>query len=134
MSQPAHDRLVSYWIKGGLKISQGCPEDGVRKFEIENNVALPADFRAYFLRVNGMLAEACEDCDPNGFCFWPLDRVKCVAEEIVLHSSSIRKSVEDHLNFIFADYREWSWAYAIRLTNTADGPNPVIHVGTLAGC
>jgi hypothetical protein len=131
MSQPAHEKLVSYWTKGGLKISQGCPEDGVCKFEIDNDVVLPADLRAYFLCVNGMPAEAREDCDPNGFCFWPLDRVKCVTEEIVRHSSPIRKSPEDRLNFIFADYREWSWAYAIRLTDSANGPNPVIHVGTL---
>jgi hypothetical protein len=131
MSQSAHESLVSYWTRGGLKISQGCPEVAVRKFGIGNNVVLPADLRAYFLNVNGMLPEAREDCDLNGFCLWPLDRVKSVTDEIARHSSPIRKSPEDHLSFIFTDYREWSWAYAIRLTNRANAPNPVVHVGTL---
>jgi hypothetical protein len=130
MSQPAHEKLVSHWTKGGLKISQGCPVDRVRKFEIENKVVLPADLRTYFLRVNGMLPDADEDCDLNGFCFWRLDKVTSVAEEIARHSSPMRKSDEDHLHFVFADYLQWSWAYAIRLTDSPTGPNSVIHVGT----
>jgi hypothetical protein len=131
MTQPAHERLVRHWTEGGLKTSQGCPADGAREFEVKNSLVLPEDLRAYFLRVNGMLPEALEDSDLNGFCFWPLDRVKSVTEEIVRHSLRIRQSSEDHQYFVFADYMQWSWAYSIRLTDSADGPNPVIHVGTL---
>jgi hypothetical protein len=31
----------------------------------------------------------------------------------------------------FADYLQWSWAYAIRLGNGPSEPNPVIHVCTI---
>jgi hypothetical protein len=130
MSQSAYEKLVSYWTDGGLKIARGCRESEVRQFEIENGVALPGDLRAYFLHVNGMLPDAREDCDLNGFCFWPLSRVKSVVKELALHSSPMGGSAEDHLHFVFADYLQWSWAYAIRLTESAAGHNPVIHVGT----
>jgi hypothetical protein len=32
--------------------------------------------------------------------------------------------MEDY--FVLADYMQWSWGYAIRLTNEAVGENPVI--------
>jgi len=131
MSQPSHERLVRHWIDSGLKISKGCSPSDVQRFELENRVTLPEDFRLYFLNVNGMLPDAREDCDRNGFCFWPLSGVKSVVKELALHSSSIPGSAEDHVYFVFADYFQWSWAYAIRLLEVATGPNPVIHVGTL---
>ena len=130
MPQLAHEKLINHWTDCGLKISRGCRESSVRRFEVQNGVILPGDLRSYFLQVNGMLPDAREDCDLTGFCFWPLERVKSVTQELSRHSSLMPRNAEDHLHFVFADYLQWSWAYAIRLTDSATGPNPIIYVGT----
>jgi hypothetical protein len=129
MSLPIYQRLVSHWRAEGLKLSTGCNEQDLLRFERAHDVTLPDDLRSYFLHVNGMLPDAMEDCDQNGFCFWPLARMKSIAKERALHSSPMLPGPEDQHYFVFADYLQWSWAYAIRLTKNSLDPNQVVIMG-----
>jgi hypothetical protein len=62
-----------------------------------------------------------QDCDCNGFAFWPLHRIKTVPEECALNKINV-PSVHAVANyFAFADYLQWSWAYAICLEETQKG-------------
>ncbi len=124
-------KLIRHWRSQNLKIAPGNPEARVREFESHNRVILPPDFREYFLTVDGMAQVGGHDCDPTGFAFWPLARVKSVPEECAEHSLALPEVSDAARYFVFADYLQWSWAYAIHLTDRASGPNPVIHIGTV---
>src|SRR5580704_6322903 len=123
--------LISRWRSQNLRIAPGNPEVSVREFESHNSVILPPDFREYFLSVDGMAQVGGHDCDPTGFAFWPLARVKSVPEECAEHSLDLPEVSDPARYFVFADYLQWSWAYAIHLNDGPSGPNPVIHVGTI---
>lgn len=127
----AAEKLINYWRLLNFRIAPGAAEERVREFERVNKVILPADFRSYFLAVNGMLQVGGNDCDPNGFAFWPLTEVKSVREEYKKHSTHLPRVEDPDQHFVFVDYLQWCWAYAIRLTNDPSGPNSVVHVGTL---
>jgi hypothetical protein len=86
-----------------------------------NNVLLPSDFGEYLLNVNGMIPKGGEDCDEKGFAFWPLEDIKRVPVECSTKSLGIPDihGISDY--FVFADYMQWSWAYAIRLSEGNPG-------------
>lgn len=124
-------KLISHWRSQNLTIAPGNTEARVREFESHNDVSLPPDFREYFLKVNGMAQDGGHDCDPTGFAFWPLARVKTMAEESAQRSLPPSQIPDAARYFVFADYLQWSWAYAIRLGQRPSEPNSVIHVGTI---
>ncbi len=124
-------KLISYWQSQNLRIAPGNPEGSVRVFESRYSVILPPDFREYFLSVDGMAQVGGHDCDPTGFAFWPLARLKSVPEECTEHALALPEVPDPDKYFVFADYLQWSWAYAIRLGDRPSEPNPVIHVGTV---
>jgi len=124
-------QLISHWKSLNLKIAPGNPEQKVREFESQNGVILPPDFREYFLCVDGMAQVGGHDCDPKGFAFWPLARVRNVVEECAEHSLAQPELPDPEKYFVFADYLQWSWAYAIHLSGSTSQPNQVIHVGTV---
>src|SRR5262249_52047128 len=80
-------------------------------------VGLPTDFRAYLLHVDGMSTFWPDSRDKEGYSFWSLARVKSVPEEAIKHSSGHEWSrfPRSESLFVFADYLDWSWTYAIRL-------------------
>lgn len=129
--QSIYQKLIDYWTIGGLKISAGCSQEEISGFESKNGVLFPEDFRNYLLHVDGMVPVATDDCDENGFSFWTLARIKNVVKEFAQHSSPIPKVANADQYFVFADYLQWSWAYAIQLTNHLSESNQIIHVGTL---
>jgi hypothetical protein len=126
---PSIEKLLALWRSIDLKIPSGNSSTEIFDFEARHRVILPGDFREYFLAVNGMSRVGGHDCDKDGFSFWPLERVKPAREETQKHKSLLL-SVEppDHY-FLFADYMQWSWAYAIRLGSNTH-VNDVILVGT----
>jgi SMI1 / KNR4 family (SUKH-1) len=129
--KPSSSKLISYWRSQNLRIAPGNPEGKVREFESRYGVVLPPDFREYFIGVDGMTQVGGHDCDPTGFAFWPLARLKSVVEECAEHSLALPEVSDPDRYFVFADYLQWSWAYAIHLSDRPSGPNPVIHVGTI---
>lgn len=126
----ASGRLISYWKSQSLIIAPASSETGTQDFEFQNAVMLPSDVREYFLSVNGMAQIGGHDCDRNGFAFWPLARVKNVVNECAEHSMVVPEVTNPDKYFVFADYFQWSWAYAIYLGERSSEQNPVIHVGT----
>jgi hypothetical protein len=54
-----------------------------------------------------------------------------MVKECAEHSLSPPEVAEKDSYFVFADYLQWCWAYAIRLSSNPSEPNPVIHVGTI---
>ena len=104
----ATEKLARYWTAQGLAPQGGAAIDAVGAFEETHRVVVPDDFREYLLRLNG-LADYGPGADQNGFGFWPLSRIRPVAtEERPPHFT-------ESGYFVFADYLDWSWAYAIQL-------------------
>lgn len=124
------DTLTAHWRSIGLSIAPGNSAEEIAHFEKRHKIRLAEDLRGYLLAVNGMLAIGPNDCDPNGFSFWPLERIKTVREESATHRSPLPQITQPDQYFVFADYLQWSWAYAIRLDSNQDLPNDVIFVGT----
>jgi len=121
-------KLVNYWRELGLPIPAGCPGAALEAFEKHAGVVLPDDLRNYFRLVNGMKDAWPGDQDPKGFSFWPLSKVRWVPEELAEMSpqTSAFPGAEDF--YVFADYMGWSWAYAIRLSQSLE-KNLVILIG-----
>ncbi len=124
-------RLVDHWTTQGLKIATGATEQEVLSFESQNRAILPGDFRDYFLKVNGMFQDFHNSSDQEGFAFWPLNQVTNVSKECAKYSPNLPVPANPQNYFVFADYLQWSWAYAIHLGTRSSEAGQVIHVGTL---
>ncbi|HWY53315.1 MAG TPA: SMI1/KNR4 family protein [Terriglobales bacterium] len=124
-------KLIEHWRSLNLLIAPGNTEEKVREFESRNGVMLPLDFREYLLSVNGMVQVGGQDCDPNGFAFWPIARVKSVRKEYAEHSTPLPEVQDPDAYFVFVDYLQWCWAYAIRVGAGPSEGGQIIHVGTI---
>jgi hypothetical protein len=128
--QMVGEKLVTHWRADGLFIRPGASEAHIRAFEKKYQVVMPPDLRAYFLCVDGMTMVLSDGEDKEGFCFWPLSRVKSATEELVRLEGLPPyndQAMRDY--FVFADYLQWSWAYAIYLLSGASPQNPVVLIG-----
>jgi hypothetical protein len=126
-----YQELQQHWKMLGLRLSRGNSEDAIHLFEARNGIVLPRDIHDYFLNVNGMLEFAGHDCDPNGFSFWPLSRVKNLVRVYAEEHINLPNLAEPEKYYVFADYLQWSWAYAIRLGKQPSEPHEVVHAGTM---
>lgn len=116
-----YEKLIQHWTAEGLAIARGVLEEVLQDFERRSAVLLPHDFREYLLNVDGMTQVGGQDCDGKGFAFWPLSRIRTVPEECA--AKGVRTPVFDGTeNYLaFADYMQWSWAYAIGVSKTESG-------------
>jgi len=112
-----YQKLVRRWRADGLAIAAGVSEEGLRRFEKKYGITLSSvpDFREYLLSLDGMAQIGGQDCDEKGFAFWPLSRIKSVAEECSESKVETPRLDDIENYFAFADYMQWSWAYAIRV-------------------
>jgi hypothetical protein len=127
-------KLNRHWKSHGLRIAPGGSQKSVRKFESRYSVILPKDLREYFLTLDGMIDQLGSECDREGFGFYSLSRVKNICEEYasLKMKRPILPTISNPENyFVFVDYLQWCWAYAIRLSNNLSESNEVIHVGTV---
>lgn len=112
----AIDTRLRKWEAEGVNIGDPNSQRRIGEFERDRQVTLPSDFTQYLLRANGM-RPVVPDADRNGYCFWPLERIRSAADEF--REPYHRKKETDLTNpeltkyFIFADYLQWSWAFAI---------------------
>lgn len=121
-------QLANHWASQGLELASGASLFDIQRFESLHSLQLPSDFRDYVRTLNGMLQVGGHDVDEQGFSFWPLSRFVPASEQC--RALSIPPPLLENLDdyFVFADYLQWSWGYAIRLRTP---PDEVIHVGTL---
>ena len=125
------EKLLSHWKRQGLALAKGNAETTLIDFEARNSLRLPPDMRQYLSVANGMPSIPGSYVDPNGFRFWPLEHIRpvpTVCAEAGVPSPAVKDSER---YFVFADYFDWSWAYAIDLGRSDSGSQPIIHVGTL---
>jgi hypothetical protein len=122
----AVEQLIAHWSTQGLPLANPTPISEIEIFESRYALSLPADFRAYFERVNGMIQRGGVDGDREGFAFWPLERVAPLPAVCDRQRVEVPLVDDPGRYFVFADYLQWSWGYAIRL---GAGANPVILVG-----
>jgi hypothetical protein len=125
-----YEELIQRWRAGGLAIVPGVSEEALRAFESKYNVLIPADFREYLLHIDGMAQVGGHDCDEQGFGFWPLSRIKAVPDECAASKVQVPTLEGIEHYFAFADYMQWSWAYAIGLDRAHSGE--ILQFGTLS--
>lgn len=97
----------------GLVPHGGASEDEIVAFEQRYNVRLPADVRAYFARVNGVVGGRDGAWDDEMIALWELKDVRPLSEEV----ESCRTPEADRY-LVFADWSIWAHAYAIHLDTT----------------
>lgn len=118
--------LVELWRREEVGVGQGNSSKVIQEFEVRNSVVFPTEFRNYLFLCDGMYPDASRDTDRRGFCFWPLHNIKPAFTEFERGQAHETRNLDPALKkyFIFADYLQWSWAYAINLTT--DGGNGTI--------
>jgi SMI1 / KNR4 family (SUKH-1) len=108
-------QLIESWRSQNLPVQTACREDDIRSFETRYKIALPQDIREYFLNVNGMTPYGPGYQDEEGFSFWSLETMRTLIEENeALDHHYLRLRGEDSF-FLFCDYKDWSWAYAVKI-------------------
>ena len=121
------DRLLEHWSTNhGLVVRASITEDKLRALE-ERVGPLPGPLVDFLAIADGFSDDGLGR-DEEGFAFWPSERMELVDAYPggAFSSSGTRKSL------LFADYLDWSWAYAIRLDDEA-GIGEVLMVGTADG-
>jgi hypothetical protein len=119
-------RLLDYWMNAGdISLRPGATRSSIGSFERSNHVLLPRDLREYFECADGFDQET-NYHDERGFNFWPLNKLTPVSrfERGHFHFEG------DSGYFLFCDYLDFSWGYAISLNG---GRNEVVLVGTNDG-
>jgi hypothetical protein len=122
-----YQQLIRHWKSEGLTIADGVGE-ALRVFEVKHGVTFPEEFREYLANVNGMLQIGGQDSDGKGFAFWPLNRIRAVPDECAASKVKVPNFDEVESYFAFADYLQWSWAYAIALGTKRRGA--ILQFGT----
>jgi hypothetical protein len=122
----AVEHLVAHWKAQGLPLASGASESEISSFESRYGLVLPSDVRSYFGSVNGLVQRGGVDTDREGFAFWPLERVQPLPSVCAELQLAIPPVPHPEAYFVFADYLQWSWGYAIRLGTSS---TPIIFVG-----
>ena len=119
-------RLEQHWRESGAAdLSGPATMEDVNRFEQAYGLSLPLDFRNYVQCVDGFRQQDSYQ-DERGFNFWPLSKISRVDrfEEGKFHF------LNDDAYFVFCDYLDFCWAYAISLGSSE---NRVVLVGTKDG-
>ncbi len=115
------DRLLSHWKLHGVEPRPPCTLAELQAFEGREGVVLPDDMRSYWLSADGMPEAMGKSQDREGFSFWPLHRVARADIELRRVSPKLAATSENTEYYVFADYLDWSWAYAIKLRSSDVG-------------
>jgi SMI1 / KNR4 family (SUKH-1) len=123
MSTSTAKKLFEYWSGSEVRLGGPASLHDLAELEKKYAVRLPFDIRDYYLTANGFVPPL--DQDKNGFSFWPLRKVRLVAEfEDAQWSSDETKNC-----LLFADYLSLSWGYVFQLSAVTT-KTPIGIVGT----
>ena len=119
----AATKLIAKWVGQGLSIRPGCSPKSLDKFETRSGFVLPADLRELLELTNG------SDQDDEGFQFWPLELYESFTQS--RHAAGCPTVEDAQRYYVFCDYLDWSWAYAIRLAKPGEQgvSNRVVPIG-----
>ena len=119
------NRLLAYWKnQSDVSFQNPVGQEEIKAFEKLNNVAMPDDFKNYLNRANGFNQSDCYQ-DIHGFNFWPIENICRVSE----YDEGKFSFKEADSYFIFCDYLDFCWGYAINL-NADNKENKVIMIAT----
>ena len=107
-------QLADRWIELGIRSNGGLSAAEVSVLERDHSVDLPQDFRDYLIHLNGMDQTIPNAPDPNGFSIWPRADLKSLEQEY-RKRASLAPVPDIEQYYVFADYLQWWWAYAIAL-------------------
>jgi hypothetical protein len=122
----AVSKMMEQWKSTGLMARPGCSPTAIMQFETRSGHVLPRDLREFLLAANGI------EKDSNGFAFWPVEAYESASRQVALRSPTAPLVENPGDYFVFCDYLDWSWAYAIRLNNSAEEStttNRIVPVG-----
>ena len=123
-------KLKEYWRAQGLPLAPPAAQEDIRAFEAKHGIAFPSSFKEYLSAVNGMIQVGDASEDKEGFSFWQLRGMKSLVR-VEKEDGVSSVSVDPEKYFVFSDYFQWSWAYAINVDPTSPVWGQVIHIGTL---
>lgn len=124
--------LRDFWKEQGVTASEGVSRADLAAFESLHSVKLPNDLRDYFREINGFSDLSAKENDSRGFRFLPLSSVRTATDELRNLSPGLPELPNSDSYFVFAEYLQWAWGYAIRLDQDSTQRTEVIHVGSLA--
>jgi hypothetical protein len=118
---PIIDRVLSKWTLEGIA-RERCSAEAITAFERQEQVVMPIDLREYWQTLDGMKPgpRAARGVDADGYSFWSLQRVTRLDRELAARSPTTAAPKDPADFYAFADYLDWSWAFAVRLR----GPRP----------
>jgi hypothetical protein len=109
--------LIKYWSQySEVSVLPPASNQEISRFENRHSTKLPIDFIDYLRTVNGF-DKSKNYQDKNGFSFWPIDEM-CRASEYDGGECSF-DGAENY--FIFCDYLDFSWGYAIHVGDIDNG-------------
>ena len=120
------DHLREYWLLDDVEIMLPVSCEMIRDFEQSQKASLPPDFVRYLKFANGF-NQFGEYQDRNGFNFWPIDKICRVSN----YDDGRFKFESSDEYYIFCDYLDFSWGYAIRTDR--NGLGSVVLVGSRDG-
>jgi len=121
--------LIQHWRNQGLSPCSGYRQETIAQAQKRLGVMFPEQFYDYLLISGGFGCNGSVDQDADGFRFWSLERLSTVDQE---YASKVPPEPPprggDRL-LIFADYLDWSWAFAINTETSGDDSGAVFAIG-----
>ncbi len=74
--------LLRKWKAEDVRIGSPNSRKRIEEFEQAHQIKLANDFTEYLLKANGMEPGIPHDTDKNGYCFWPLERMRTATVEL----------------------------------------------------
>jgi hypothetical protein len=113
-SHPLVDALVKRWREQGVLSWEVASSEQIERFEKREHVTLPEDFKTYLQLANGTGGSGGCDVD-NVLAFWTIDEIE---------EYEFTKNL-----YVFADYMQKSWSYAIALGDNIYTDGSIFRVG-----
>jgi len=95
------EAVLQYWAIHHVPWLPGNSEQSIRRFESRIGFELPIGMRQFYRATDGTFVPGSRFHDHKGFYFFRLQVVELD---------------EEGYGFMFADYLEWSWRYAVDLS------------------
>lgn len=95
------DSLIKHWRRKNVPHLPGIDNEQLRRFERDFALVVPDEMRKLYETTDGTFVRGERGTDHKGFAFW--------------HLSDVQPDSRYEWAFIFADFMEESWSYAIAL-------------------